>query len=96
MSNLVIVESPAKAKTIQKYLGNDYEVIASMGHVRDLPAARLSVDIKNNYAPKYAVIKGKEKLVEELKKEVKKAIKYIWQPTLTVRVKLFHGILHIF
>ena len=75
MSNLVIVESPAKAKTIQKYLGNDYEVIASMGHVRDLPAARLSVDIKNNYAPKYAVIKGKEKLVEELKKEAEKSDK---------------------
>ena len=75
MSNLVIVESPAKAKTIQKYLGKDYEVIASMGHVRDLPAARLSVDIKNNYAPKYAVIKGKEKLVEELKKEAEKSEK---------------------
>lgn len=68
MSNLVIVESPAKAKTIKKYLGNDYEVIASMGHVRDLPSARLSVDIKKNFAPKYEIIKGKEKLVDELKK----------------------------
>ena len=67
MSDLVIVESPAKAKTIKKYLGKDYEVVASMGHVRDLPKARLSVDIKNNFAPKYDIIKGKEKLVKELK-----------------------------
>ena len=71
MSNLVIVESPAKAKTIKKYLGEDYNVIASMGHIRDLPAARLSVDIKNDFAPKYAIIKGKEKLVKELKEKVK-------------------------
>lgn len=67
MSNLVIVESPAKAKTIKKYLGSDYDVVASMGHVRDLPKARLSVDIKNNFTPKYDIIKGKEKLVKELK-----------------------------
>ncbi|MGN0461633.1 MAG: toprim domain-containing protein, partial [Ruminococcus sp.] len=67
MSKLVIVESPAKAKTIKKYLGKDFEVVASMGHVRDLPKARLAVDIKNNYAPKYSIIKGKEKLVDELK-----------------------------
>lgn len=73
MSNLVIVESPAKAKTIKKYLGSDYEVIASMGHVRDLPPSRLSIDVKNGFTPKYEVIKGKEKLVEELKKLAKKS-----------------------
>ena len=67
MSDLVIVESPAKAKTIKKYLGGNFEVVASMGHVRDLPKARLSVDIKNHFAPKYDIIKGKEKLVKELK-----------------------------
>lgn len=67
MSDLVIVESPAKAKTIKKYLGSGYEVVASMGHVRDLPKSRLSVDIKNDFAPKYEIIKGKEKLVDELK-----------------------------
>ncbi len=67
MSDLVIVESPAKAKTIKKYLGSNYEVVASMGHVRDLPKARLSVDIENGFAPKYSIIKGKEKLVKELK-----------------------------
>lgn len=70
MSNLVIVESPAKAKTIKKYLGKDYDVVASMGHIRDLPAAKLSVDVKNDFAPKYAIIKGKEKLVKELKTKV--------------------------
>lgn len=66
MSKLLIVESPAKAKTIKKYLGPGYEVVASMGHVRDLPEKRLSVDIKKGFKPKYEVIKGKEKLVEEL------------------------------
>lgn len=73
MSKLVIVESPAKAKTIKKYLGSGYEVTASMGHVRDLPAARLSIDVKNDFAPKYAVAKGKEKIVKELKAKVKKS-----------------------
>lgn len=73
MSKLVIVESPAKAKTIKKYLGNEYDVVASMGHVRDLPAAKLSVDVKNDFAPKYAVIKGKEKLVKDLKERVSKS-----------------------
>ncbi len=73
MSKLVIVESPAKAKTIQKYLGSGFNVIASMGHVRDLPENRLSVDIKNGFKPKYEVIKGKEKLVEELKSKAEKS-----------------------
>lgn len=75
MSDLVIVESPAKAKTIKKYLGGNYEVIASMGHVRDLPKTRLSVDIKRKFAPKYEIIKGKEKLVEELKELAEKSDK---------------------
>ena len=73
MSDLVIVESPAKAKTIKKYLGKNYEVIASMGHVRDLPKSRLSVDIKKNFTPKYEIIKGKEKLVDELKSLAEKS-----------------------
>ncbi len=70
MSKLLIVESPTKVKTIKKYLGAGYNVTASMGHVRDLPAAKLSVDVKKDFAPKYAVIKGKEKLVKELKEKV--------------------------
>ena len=73
MSKLVIVESPAKAKTIQKYLGKGYDVIASMGHVRDLPENRLSVDVKKHFQPEYTVIKGKEKLVEELEKMADKS-----------------------
>ena len=73
MSKLVIVESPAKAKTIKKYLGSGYEVVASMGHVRDLPETRLSVDIKHDFKPKYEIIKGKEKLVQELKDAAEKS-----------------------
>ncbi len=73
MSKLVIVESPAKAKTIKKYLGPGYDVIASMGHVRDLQENRLSVDIKKHFKPKYEVIKGKEKLVDELKEKAEKS-----------------------
>ena len=75
MSNLVIVESPAKAKTIKKYLGSEYDVVASMGHIRDLPAAKLNVDVKNDFAPKYAIIKGKEKLVKDLKELVENSDK---------------------
>ena len=73
MSKLVIVESPAKAKTIKKYLGSDFDVVASMGHVRDLPENRLSVDVKKDFKPKYEVIKGKEKLGEELKEAADKS-----------------------
>ena len=58
-SKLVIVESPAKAKTIQKYLGKGYEVMASMGHVRDLPKSRLGVDIEHDFQPEYIDIRGK-------------------------------------
>ncbi len=75
MANLVIVESPAKAKTIKKYLGKGYEVVASMGHVRDLPEKRLSVDLKNKFKPKYAIIKGKEKTVDELRERAEKSEK---------------------
>ncbi len=77
MKNLVIVESPAKAKTIKKYLGKGYDVVASMGHVRDLPEKRLSVDIKNNFEPKYSIVKGKSTLVKELKEKAKKAEKIL-------------------
>ena len=73
MSKLVIVESPAKAHTIQKYLGPDYEVMASMGHVRDLPASRLSVDVKHDFAPNYENIKGKGELIKKLCAEAKKS-----------------------
>lgn len=73
MAKLLIVESPAKAKTIGKYLGRGYKVTASMGHVRDLPASDLGIDVEHGYKPKYVTIKGKQKLVSELKAEAKKA-----------------------
>ncbi len=73
MSKLVIVESPAKAKTIKKYLGGGYEVVASMGHVRDLPKSKLGVDVENHFEPQYIPMRGKEKVVRELKTAAKKA-----------------------
>ena len=72
---LVIVESPAKAKTINKYLGKNYTVIASMGHMRDLPKSQLGIDIENNYEPKYITIRGKGDLMAKLKKAAKNAKK---------------------
>jgi len=75
MSDLVIVESPAKAKTIKKYLGNGYEVIASMGHIRDLPKSKMSIDFENNFQPQYVEMKGKEDVIKELKKLAKKSDK---------------------
>src|SRR5262245_57505397 len=70
--NLVIVESPAKAKTINKFIGNEYVVKASVGHVRDLPKSELGVD-EETFAPTYEVLEGKEKVVSELKAAAKKA-----------------------
>lgn len=71
--NLVIVESPAKANTIMKFLGKGYTVMASMGHVRDLPKSQLGVDIENDYEPKYITIRGKGELLSSLRKEAKNA-----------------------
>lgn len=73
--NLVIVESPAKAKTIEKYLGRSYKVIASKGHVRDLPKSKMGVDIDNDYEPHYISIRGKGDTIKELRSEAKKAKK---------------------
>lgn len=73
--NLVIVESPAKASTITKFLGKNYMVMASMGHVRDLPKSQLGVDIENDYEPKYITIRGKGELLSALRKEAKNADK---------------------
>lgn len=71
--NLVIVESPAKAKTIEKYLGRNYRVVASVGHIRDLKKSSMSIDFDNNYEPQYINIRGKGPLINDLKKEAKKA-----------------------
>ena len=72
-SELVIVESPAKARTIEKYLGGDYKVVASMGHLRDLPKSTLGVDIENGFEPDYRPVKGREDVIETLKKASQKA-----------------------
>ena len=75
MANLVIVESPAKANTIKSYLGSNYKVIASKGHIRDLPKSTLGIDIDNNFEPHYINIRGKGDVIKELKKEAKNASK---------------------
>ena len=73
MKSLVIVESPAKAKTINKILGKDFSVKASVGHIRDLPSKEFAVDVENDFTPKYVVIPGKEKVIRELRKAAKNA-----------------------
>ena len=72
---LVIVESPAKVKTIKKFLGKNYEVVASNGHVRDLPKSQLGIDVEHDYEPRYITIRGKGDILANLRKEVKKAEK---------------------
>jgi len=73
--SLIIVESPAKARTISKYLGRGYQVIASVGHVKDLPKSKLGIDVENNFKPQYVVIRGKSKTLNEIKTQAKKADK---------------------
>lgn len=75
--NLVIVESPAKAKTIEKFLGKDYKVMSSYGHIRDLKTKEFSIDIEHDYAPQYVIPADKKKLVSELKSEAKSA-EQVW------------------
>ena len=75
--NLVIVESPAKAKTIEKFLGEDYQVMSSFGHIRDLAEKGIGIDFENNYQPQYVVSTDKKKLVAELKKATKNA-EIVW------------------
>ena len=77
MKNLVIVESPAKAKTIEKFLGKDYTVKSSYGHIRDLAKKEMSIDVDDNYEPQYQISDDKKSLVSELKKAVKEADK-VW------------------
>lgn len=93
--NLVIVESPSKAATIKKFLGSSYEVVASNGHVRDLPKSQLGIDVENNFEPKYITIRGKGELLAKLRREVKKQIRFILRQTLTGKGKRFLGILQM-
>lgn len=90
--NLVIVESPAKMKTVKKFLGANYTVEASNGHVRDFPKSQFGIDVDNDFEPKYITIRGKGELLAKLRKEAKKQIRSILQLTLTVREKQFPGI----
>ena len=69
--NLLIVESPAKAKTIKKYLGPDFKTMASVGHIKDLPVKRLGVNIEDGFKPEYVTIKGKAKILKDLKAAAK-------------------------
>ena len=85
---LVIVESPAKAKTIEKYLGRNYKVVASVGHIRDLPKSKMGIDIENNYVS----IRGKGDVIKSLKAAAKKLKKSISQPIRTEKVKQLLGI----
>ena len=73
--NLIIVESPAKSKTIKKFLGKNYEVVASNGHVRDMPKSQMGIDMEHDFEPHYITIRGKGELLAGLRKEVRKADK---------------------
>lgn len=92
----MIVESPAKAKTIEKYLGRNYKVLASVGHIRDLKKSTMSVDFENNYEPEYINIRGKGPLINDLKKKLKRLNKSILRATQIEKEKLFLGIWLIF
>lgn len=85
--NLVIVESPAKANTIKKILGKDYEITASFGHLRDLPKTKIGVDVDNNFEPSYITIKGKGEITKKLKELAKKQTMYILLPIWIEKVK---------
>lgn len=71
--NLIIVESPTKAKTLSRFLGEEYQILATKGHLRDLPKSKLGVDVENNFAPQYEILPGKKATINEIKKSVKKA-----------------------
>ena len=87
--NLVIVESPAKAKTIEKFLGNDYKVLSSYGHIRDLKKKEFSIDVENGFEPTYEIPADKKKLVAKLKSC--RSYSRVMYPMRIVKEKLFHG-----
>lgn len=91
--NLLIVESPAKAKTIEKILGNDFEVKSCYGHIRDLEKDDMGIDLNNNYQPRYIVPEDKQKVVKELKQLSKKLKRFGLHLMRTVKEKVLAGIL---
>ena len=90
--NLVIVESPAKAKTIEKFLGADYVVKSSIGHIRDMPKKDMGVNIENDFQPTYAISADKKKVVADLKNPLRLLRKFILQLMRTERERPLHGI----
>ena len=89
---LVIVESPAKVKTVKKFLGSNYEVAASNGHVRDLPKSQLGIDVEHDFEPKYITIRERENFWRLCGKRPKRRTGYIWLPTPTGRARRSPGI----
>ncbi len=89
---LVIVESPAKVKTIKKFLGSNYVVTASNGHVSDLPKSQLGIDVEHDFEPKYITIRGKGEILAAFERKSKRRTKYILQLTRTGKEKRFPGI----
>lgn len=92
MAKLVIVESPAKAKTIGKYLGKDYEVTASMGHIRDLPKSQLGIDVEHDYAPSTSISRTNPSSSRSSRQKPSRPTAFCWQPTRTVRERPSAGI----
>lgn len=92
MATLIIVESPAKAKTIKGFLGRNYTVKASLGHVRDLPRSKLGIDLENNFEPRYITIRGKGAVLQELRDAAKRQTASSWPPTPTGKGKPSPGI----
>lgn len=89
---LIIVESPAKAKTINKYLGKKYIISSSMGHIIDLPKSRLAVDVDNDFLPEYITIRGKAKILNELKKRRDRRPACCWRQTPIAKARRYRGI----
>lgn len=91
-NTLIIVESPAKAKTIEHYLGTGYTVKASMGHLIDLPKSRIAIDVNNNFQPEYITVRGRAKLLKELQKMQRILLAFCLHRIMTVKVRQLHGI----
>jgi len=87
---LIIVESPTKIRTIKKYLGNKFNVTATVGHIRDLPPKEIGIDVDDNFKPKYVNIKGKSKTIKELKSAANNSSEILLAPDPTVKVKRLH------
>lgn len=90
-TDLVIVESPAKARTIEKYLGSNYQVVASMGHLRDLPKSTMGVDIDGDFTPQYLPVKDRADVIADLKSAPSLPAPSTSRPTLTARERPFRG-----